>query len=214
MSISVLVADDHAVVSDGLRLLLESNPMLHVAGQARDGREAIRLAGELQPDIVVMDISMPDLNGIEATIKIRERLENTRVIMLSMHPNVEYVVRALQAGARGYVLKASAGTELIDAILAVHQGRRYLSRRISEEVVDEHLLARDTVQPVDRLSVREREVLQLLAEGGTVASIATTLSISPKTVETYRARIMQKLHIGDLQGLVRFAIRHGMTSVG
>ena len=213
MTISVLIADDHGVVAEGLRHLVGSQPEMHVIGLAENGRDAVRAAVEARPDIVLMDHGMPIMNGTEATRLIRERCTETRVIMLSMYSDAVHVYRALQAGATGYIIKRSVAKELVDAIFAVHRGGRYLSRQLTDVVID-HVVHRSAPDdPLDRLSSRERQVLQLLAEGHSVAEIAATLSLSPKTVETYRARMMEKLGIYELAGLVRFAIQQGVTSL-
>jgi DNA-binding NarL/FixJ family response regulator len=214
MSIRVLLADDHAVVRDGLRFLLESQPDIRVIGDAADGRTAVRLVAQLRPDVALMDIAMPELNGIEATGQIRAACPATRVVILSMHSTTEHIFRALQAGALGYLLKESAGAEVVAAVRTAHAGRRYLSQHIAETTPD--LLATVTAgpharSPLERLSAREREVLQLVVEGQSSAAIAETLALSPKTVETYRSRLMQKLGIGDLPTLVKFAVEHGLT---
>jgi DNA-binding NarL/FixJ family response regulator len=214
MSITVFLADDHAVVRDGLRFLLEAQHDIKVVGDAANGRDAVRQVAQLCPDVVIVDIAMPDLNGIEATQQIRETRPSAQVIILSMHSTTEHVFRALQAGARGYLLKESAGVEVISAVRAVHAGRRYLSEKISDQVIDDYVRQRDAVEaesPLARLSPREREVLQLVVEGKSSAEIADILFLSPNTVETYRSRLMQKLGISDLPGLVKFAIQHGLT---
>jgi DNA-binding NarL/FixJ family response regulator len=164
----------------------------------------------LQPEVVIMDIAMPQMNGIEAAREIRGRVPRTRLVILSMHSSVEHVFHALEAGAAGYVLKESAGKEIIEAVRAVHAGRRYLSPRVAE-MMAEVVSRRSTDSPLNRLSGRERQILQLVAEGRSSAQIAATLHLSPKTVDTYRSRLMQKLHIGDVAGLVKFAIQHGLT---
>ncbi|MDB5866874.1 MAG: DNA-binding response regulator [Betaproteobacteria bacterium] len=213
MAIRILIADDHGVVAEGLRHLVSANREMEVIGLAEDGREAVRAALETTPDIVLMDHAMPVLNGTEATRLIRSRSPHTRVIMLSMYSDAVHVYRALQAGAAGYVIKRSVAKEVVDAILAVHRGGRYLSKQLADIVLD-HVVHRSAPEdPLERLSSRERQVLQLLAEGHSVAEIAATLSLSPKTVETYRARMMEKLGIFDLAGLVRFAIQQGVTEL-
>ena len=160
-----------------------------------------------------MDHAMPDLNGTEATHLIRERCPQTHVIILSMHSNRVHVLRALQAGATGYVVKKSAAKEVVDAIRVVHRGNRYLSKQLADSVIDQVVDKTTSEDPLERLSSRERQALQMLAEGHVVAHIATTLSLSPKTVETYRARMMEKLDIHDFATLVKFAIQHGITSL-
>lgn len=214
MSISVFLADDHAVVRDGLQALLEAQPDIRVIGNAANGRETVRKVAQLCPDVVILDIAMPELNGIEAAWEISEVCPDTQLIILSMHATTEHIFRALQAGVRGYLLKESAGIEVVNAVRAVHTGQRYLSQKISDRMVDDYIHQRQAAQaesPLARLSPREREVLQLVAEGKSSAQIADTLSLSPKTVETYRSRLMHKLSISDLPGLVRFAIQHGLT---
>lgn len=216
MSITVFLADDHAVVRDGLRFLLEAQPDIAVIGDAADGRQAVRRVLKLHPDVVVMDIAMPALNGIEAAREIGHIRPAAQVIMLSMHSTAEHVLRALQAGARGYLLKESAGVEVIEAVRTVHAGHRYLSQKISDRLVDDYVRQRQTgavASRLDHLSPRERQVLQLVVEGKPNGEIAEILFLSPKTVETYRSRLMDKLDIGDLPGLVKFAIRHGLTSL-
>lgn len=213
MTITVLIADDHAVVRDGLRLLLENQSDIRVIGEVADGREAVEAALRLKPDVVLMDLAMPHLNGVDATAQILEKQECTRVVMLSMHSTAEHVFRALQAGALGYLRKESAGSEVVDAIRTVHAGRRYLSQKITESVVDDYIRKRSVESPLESLSQREREILQLLVEGRSGIEIARLLHVSPKTVDTYRSRMMQKLGIGDLPGLVKFALQHGLTTL-
>ena len=213
--IRVLLADDHAVVREGLRLVLQAAGDIVVVGEVSDGREAVRCARELGPDVVVMDIAMPELDGIEATRQLREGCPDTQVVMLSMHGAREHVVRSLRAGARGYVLKEAAGREVVDAVRAVHAGRRHLSERAADLVVDAFVDDTETghaEDPLEALSDREREVLRLVAEGKSSAEVAETLFLSPKTVDTYRSRLMRKLGIHDVAGLVRFAIEHGLLS--
>jgi DNA-binding NarL/FixJ family response regulator len=216
MTISVFLADDHTVVRDGLRAILEAQRDIRVVGEATNGREAARRVAEIRPDVVVMDIGMPELNGVEATRLICERCPSVQVIILSMHATSEYIRRSLQAGARGYLLKDSAGAEVVQAVRAVHAGRRHLSQRVSEQILDEFPQPRSSAQvddPLSLLSPREREVLQLVVEGKTSAEIAQLIFLSPKTVETYRSRVMTKLGVADLPGLVKFAIQHGVTQL-
>jgi len=214
MTITIFLADDHAVVRDGLRFLLEAQQDIDVVGDADNGRDAVHQVTQLQPDVVILDIAMPELNGIEAARQIREACPSTQIIILSMHSTSEHVFRALQAGARGYLLKESAGIEVVNAVHAVRAGQRYLSQKISDQVIDDYVSRREVFEvesPLARLSPREREILQLVVEGKSSADIAETLFLSPKTVETYRSRLMQKLDIGDLPSLVKFAIQHGLT---
>lgn len=214
MTIRVFLADDHAIVREGLRLILEAEGDIKVVGEAGDGRKAVREVQQHCPDVVVMDIAMPELNGIEATHQIREACPSAQVIILSVYSTAEHLVRSLEAGARGYLLKESAGQEVVKALRTVHAGRRYFCQSISEKVVDDYMAQRQGVvekSPLERLSNREREILQLVVEGKSSAEIAAILYLSPKTVETYRSRLMQKLEIHDLPGLVKFAIQHGLT---
>ena len=211
MTIRVLLVDDHAIVRDGLRFLLEAHDEFEVVGGAANGRDAVRGARELQPDVVIMDLAMPELNGTEATQQIHEACPSTHVLVLSMHSTAEHIYRALQAGAEGYLLKESAGPELLVAVRTVHAGRRYLSQKIAETMVDDYIRERHAASPLDRLSARERQILQFTAEGKSSAETARALCLSPKTVETYRSRMMHKLGVADLPALVRFAIQHGLT---
>jgi DNA-binding NarL/FixJ family response regulator len=210
-SIRILIADDHGVVAEGLKSLAEAEPGIEVVGIVADGREAVKHARASKPDVVVMDMSMPELNGADATHAILQNDPQCRVIVLSMYAEREYVRRALQAGAMGYVLKRSAAKELVEAIRAVHAGQRYLSPRVADVVIEAGADDKDDL--LAKLSMREREVLQLLAEGHTGAEIAQRLSLSQKTVETYRARLVEKLGIRDLPGLVRFAIQRGIVTL-
>jgi DNA-binding NarL/FixJ family response regulator len=212
MSIRVLIADDHGVVAEGLKHLVEAQADMEVIGCVADGREAVQAARDTQPDVVVMDLSMPELNGADAARAILAREPKCRIIVLSMYSQREYVRRALKAGAAGYVVKGSAAKELVEAIRAVHAGQRYLSPRVADVVLEDYTDEKRE-DPLSRLSAREREVLQLLAEGKTGAEIAQRLSLSQKTVETYRARLVEKLGIRDLAGLVRFAIQKGLVSL-
>ena len=216
MKITVFLADDHAMVRDGLQLLLENSGDMQVVGQAGSGHETVREVQRIKPDVVLMDIAMPELNGIEATRQLIELLPDTKVIILSMHATSEHIYQALQAGASGYLLKEAVGLEVVAAVNEVVKGGRYLSNKITETLVDDYLVQREIGQsrsPIDRLSAREREVLQMVAEGHSSARIADKLALSPKTVDTYRSRIMQKIGVRDVTELVKFAIRHGLTSL-
>ena len=213
VTIRVLIVDDHKVVAEGLDHLLAAQSDIEVVGTARTGREAVRAALDLKPDVVVMDSNMPDLNGIEATRLIRERLGQTRIVILSVLADPMHVVRALRAGASGYVPKSSAGSDVVEAIRAVHKGKRYLHATISDAVMAELVEPHADDDRLALLSSREREVLQMVAEGRTVAEMAASMSLSPRTVETYRARMMEKLRIRDVPGIVKFAIAHGLTSL-
>lgn len=216
MTIRVLLADDHAVVRDGLRLILEGQGGFEVVGEAANGRAAVRQACRHAAQVVIMDIAMPELNGVEATRQIHESELDARVVILSMHATSEHIFQALSAGALGYLLKESAGQEIVNAVRSVHAGRRYLSQRIAETMVDDYILRREGASgksPLHSLSAREREILQLVVEGKSSARIAEILHLSPKSVETYRSRFMHKLGVRDIPGLVKFAIEHGLTSL-
>jgi DNA-binding NarL/FixJ family response regulator len=216
MKIRILLVDDHAVLREGLRLLLSGQPDLEVVGEAAEGREAVRLAAALRPHVAIVDIAMPDLNGIEAARRTRETAPGVRVVILSMHSAPRHVLHAFQAGAAGYLLKESAGSEVVEAVRAVHAGRRYLCREISGSVVDA-LLARaadpESDGPLARLTAREREILQWAAEGKSNAEIAGLLGLSARTVESHRAHLMEKLGLPNLPALVKFALQHGLTTL-
>jgi DNA-binding NarL/FixJ family response regulator len=211
MTIKVLLADDHRVVTDGLRSLINGERDMKVVAVAGNGLEAVRGCIDTKPDVVVMDQAMPEMNGTEAARMIRERRSATRVIILSMHSNVEHVRRALRSGVNGYVLKASAGDELVAAIRVVHAGRRYLSAPLADELLDRMIDGGD--DPLAGLSARERQVLKMLAEGHSIVRIAASLSLSRKTVETYRERTMEKLRLSDLPALVKFALKQGIIAL-
>lgn len=214
MTTTIFLADDHAVLRDGLKLLLEMQPDLKVIGEAGNGRDAIKQVNELRPDVVILDILMPELNGIEATRQILHNTPDTQVIILSVNTDSEHVFRALQAGAKGYLIKASAGSEVVEAIRTVRSGLRYLSQVISDNLVDAYIHQRESDEAGNALSLlntREIEVLQLVVEGKTSHDIAAVLDLSPDTIATYRKRIMNKLDIHDIPGLVKFAIAHGLT---
>ncbi|MGH7255257.1 MAG: response regulator [Nitrospirales bacterium] len=207
MSLHILLADDHLIVRQGLKSLLEREGYL-VVGEAGDGREAVQLSQELQPDIAVLDLAMPMLNGMDAAREILKVTPKTKTILLTMHTEDPYVVQALRAGVRGYLLKTQATTDLLQAIKEVSRGAIYLSPGISRVVVDAYL-AKSEIPP-DPLTPREREVLQLVAEGKTTKEVAAILGISVKTAESHRTRIMEKLEIHETAGLVRYAIRQGL----
>jgi DNA-binding NarL/FixJ family response regulator len=198
---------------EGLRALLDASRGINVVGEVGNGREAVRRAEELHPDVLVADISMPDLNGIEAARMIREKCPATRVVILSMHSSTEHIFRAFEAGASGYVLKESAGAEVINAVRTVHAGGRYLSPAL-EDAARDYRSSSPRSSPLESLSTRERQVLQLVVEGKSSAEIARIIHLSPKSVETYRSRLMKKLGVGDIPALVKFAIQHGITTPG
>lgn len=212
-ALKVVLAEDHRLVRGGLRALLEQLPDVTVVGEAADGREALKLVKEQLPHILVMDVAMPNLNGIEATRKVVKDFPSVRILILSMHSNEAYILQALQAGASGYMLKDSAMTELEFAIRTVARGETYLSPAVSKQVV-QNLLRGETgsnPDPTQLLTARQREVLQLIAEGKNTKEIAYTLGTSIKTVETHRAHIMERLDIHDIVGLTHFAIRWGIV---
>ena len=215
MAIRVLIADDHQIMRDGLCNLLEKEGDLEVVGNADNGRTAVHLAETMSPDIVVMDIGMPDLNGIEATRQIHAQTPDVKVIALSMHADRRFVIGMLRAGATGYLLKDSAFEELTHAIRTVQSGHRYLSPVIADVVIHEYLSQVD--EPSSSLSSeltpREREVLQLLAEGHSTKDIADALHVSRKTIETHRAQIMEKLDLHSIAELTKYAIREGLTAL-
>jgi RNA polymerase sigma factor (sigma-70 family) len=213
--LAVLVADDHTLFRAGLRLLLEQQPDFAVAGEAENGREAVRLALEGKPDVAVLDIGMPELNGIEACRQIREGCPATQVVMLSMHSDETYVLRALRAGARAYLLKDSAESDLARAIRAAAEGKSFFSPAVAKVLLEDYMrkLERTGAEDSwDLLSPREREVFQLVAEGKSSKEIATLLHLSVYTVETHRARIMQKLNLRGVPELILYAVRKGVIA--
>jgi DNA-binding NarL/FixJ family response regulator len=212
--IRVILADDHPIVRAGIRAELENVPRVQVVAEAADGREAIELVKSHKPDVVFMDISMPGLNGLEATARIAKEFPNVRVVILSRHDNEEYFWHALKSGACGYILKKAALSELRAAVERVTNGEIFLSREISNRLVKKfpaHQIAQQR-NPLDQLTDRQREILQLIAEGQTTKAIALILKVSPKTVEYHRAQLMTRLKIFDIPGLVRFALRVGLIS--
>jgi two-component system, NarL family, response regulator NreC len=206
--IRILLADDHAVVRQGFGRILASHTDLEVIGEAGNGREAVELAGELKPDVVVMDVSMPELNGIEATRRLMKASPRTRVLALSMHKDSVYVREILRAGAQGFLLKDASDSDLITAVRAVGQGQGYISPSVSEAVLSDY--RRHVTDPIDLLTSREREVLQLIAEGKTNKDIAAALNLSIYTVDAHRGRIMEKLNLHSTGEIVRFAMRNGL----
>ncbi len=216
MSVTTIVlADDHQVVRHGLRVLLESEPSFRIVGEASDGLEAIDLVERQQPDIVVLDLMMPGLNGLEVARQSSHRSPRTNVVILSMYNNEAYVLEALRAGAKAYVLKASTSDELVRAIREVVAGRRYLSPPLSERAIQAYSQKAESaaVDAYETLTTREREILQLAAEGCTNAEIATRLSISPRTAETHRANLMRKLGLHSHTDLIRYALRRGILAI-
>ncbi|PKN76720.1 MAG: DNA-binding response regulator [Deltaproteobacteria bacterium HGW-Deltaproteobacteria-10] len=216
MSIRLFLVDDHEVIREGLKTLLESQKDMEVIGYAANGRTAVKKIKALGPDVVIMDITMPEMDGIEAARQVMGSCKHTKVIIFSMHSSGEHVERALHAGVHGYVAKESAGTEIIQAVRNVQAGKTFISSLISETVVNTYFRSgggKPDKDPLDILSQREREILLLLVEGKKSAEIAGILHLSPKSVDTYRSRLMQKLSIHDLPGLVKFAIKQGLTTI-
>jgi DNA-binding NarL/FixJ family response regulator len=215
MSIKILLTDDHAIIRQGLRSLLEKQPDIEVVAEAEDGREAFELVRKLLPDIVVMDVSMPNLNGIEATRHIHREFPAVKVIALSMHSNRRFVGDMLKAGAAGYILKEGLFDELVQAIHAIENGDIYLSPRVTGVVVDDYVnrLSRTGDSLLATLTSREREVLQLVAEGKSTKQIASDLHVSIKTIEANRRQIMDKLDIHSIAELTKYAIREGLTTL-
>ena len=215
MSIRILLADDHTVMRDGLRALLERQPDIEVVAEAADGRECVRLAEEQSPDVIVMDIAMPNMNGIEATRRIMADRPRIAVVILSMHQDESYVLRALKAGAKGYLLKDSLRADVIEAIRAVSQGRSFLTRKIGRILQEDYvrqLENRGLDDTYDLLTTREREILQLIAEGRTNKEVATLLNLGVTTVETHRTHILQKLGLHSIPDLILYAVRKGIIS--
>ena len=212
MRTTVFVADDHAILRDGLATLLAAQSDMEVVGTAGNGREAVAGVLRLAPRVAIIDISMPELDGIEAARQILAGNPEVHVMILSMHAGAQHVFHALEAGVRGYLLKESASREVIEAVRIVQSGRRYLSPRVAE-IVAQGVSDRSAVSPLSSLSQREREILKLVADGHSSARIGIMLHLSPKTVDTYRSRMMQKLHVSDLAGVIKLAIQHGLTSL-
>lgn len=213
--IRILLADDHTVMRRGLRLLLESQPEFSVVAEAADGRQAVERAEATQPDVAVIDIAMPNLSGIEAAQRMAATLPHVAIVILSMHSDEGYVLRALKAGAKGYLLKDSAEGDLIEAIKAVHQGKTFFSPEISKMLVEDYIReirTRGAEDSYDLLTSREREILQLLAEQKSNKEIASALNLSPYTVETHRRNLQEKLNLHSLAELILYAVRKGIIS--
>jgi two-component system, NarL family, response regulator NreC len=208
-AIKILLADDHTIVRQGLKLILSANADLQVVGEAANGNEAVELAHKLKPDMVLMDVAMPELNGIEATRRMVEANPRLRVLVLSMHKEAVYVREILKAGARGYILKDAIDTELLNAVRSVARGDGYISPAVSGALLSDY--RQNVTDPIDLLSSREREVLQLIAEGKTNKEVATRLNLSVYTVDSHRGKIMEKLNLHSTGELVRFAMKHGLV---
>jgi DNA-binding NarL/FixJ family response regulator len=206
--IRVILVDDHSLVREGVGRLLEEEPDMRVVGSFDEGNAAVRFAARQEPDVAILDVAMPATSGIDVARRLRAVSPKTQLLMLSMHERTEYVRQALWAGANGYVLKESAGDEVVAAVRAVHAGRRYLSERISPRAL-EGCFSED---PLERLSAREMEVLKLVVDGNSSNQVAALLGLSPKSVDTYRSRLMTKLDVEHLPALVKLAIRRGLTS--
>jgi len=209
----ILLVDDHALVRAGIRALIEGKPGIEVVAESGDGDEALRIIGESHPDLVLLDITIPSINGFEVLEQITKRYPQTRVIILTVHEGTEYAMRALRAGAAGYLPKSAATIELEDAITAVAQGGTYLSHDISQKTLFQYAQARTPQDLLESLTTRQREILKLIAEGQSTKEIGSNLNISVKTVESHRAKLAEKLGIHDVAGLVRFAIRMGLIQV-
>lgn len=214
--IRIVIADDHAVLRSGLKALLNCSPQFEVIGEAGDGLEALKMVEELKPDVLILDLSMPDMNGVDCLKEIRSRSLTCRVLVLTMYDDEEYIKEVMRAGADGYVLKKSADTELIEGIIKIHSGKMYLNEKVSQTLI-ESLLHTTAVEPDIRnpyvlLSIREREVLRFLAQGYSNSEIADLLSISAKTVDTYRSRVMNKLNVRKKSELVNYAIKYKLIS--
>lgn len=208
-TIKILLADDHTIVRQGLKLILAAHHDLEVVGEAANGREAVEMAATLKPDIVLMDVAMPELNGIEATRRIVQATPRLRVLVLSMHKEAVYVREILKAGARGYILKDAIDTELVNAVRSVARGDGYISPAVSGALLNDY--RQNVTNPLDLLSSREREVLQLIAEGKTNKEIAVRLNLSVYTVDSHRSKLMEKLNLHNTGELVRFAVKSGLV---
>lgn len=213
MAVRVLIVDDHKLVRAGLQMLLQHEPEIEVVGEAETGDHAIALCGVLKPDVALVDLAMPGMTGWQVLEELKAQAPQVKVIILSVHSTEEHVVRALRAGAKGYVLKEAAPQELISAVRTVDQGGTWLPSQLSRQVLDAYLRRIQATDPPNLLTTRQREILRLIADGASTKQIAADLDVSVKTVESHRAQIMAKLDIHDTAGLVRYAIRHGISEL-
>jgi len=213
MAIRVFLANSRVILLDSLQVLLEIQQDIRIVGKATNGHDAVRKIRKLRPDVAILDVELVGLNGIEASLKIAGLSPSTAVVMLATTASPEFIFRALRAGARGYLSREASGSELVDAVRTIREGKRYLSPKITATLIGDYISEHRSPSPLESLTSRERNILQLVVEGSSSAQVADILAFSPKTVDTYRSRIKQKLGIHDLPALVKFAIQHGITSI-
>ncbi len=213
MAIRVFLANSRVILLDSLQVLLELQQDMKIVGKATNGHDAVRRIQKLRPDVAILDIGLAGLNGMEASLKISDLSKSTAIVMLSTMTSPEIIFRTLRAGARGYLSKEASGLELVNAIRAVREGKRYLSPKITAALIGDYISEHHSPSPLESLTSRERQILQLVVEGSSSARVADILAVSPKTVDTYRSRIRQKLGLRDITALIKFAIQHGITSL-
>ena len=213
MAIRVFLANSRVILLDSLQVLLEIQQDIRIVGKATNGHDAVRKIRKLRPDVAILDVELAGLNGIEASLKIAGLSPSTAIVMLATTASPEFIFRALRAGARGYLSREASGLELVDAVRTIREGKRYLSPKITATLIGDYISEHRSPSPLESLTSRERNILQLVVEGSSSAQVADILAFSPKTVDTYRSRIKQKLGIHDLPALVKFAIQHGITSI-
>ena len=213
MAIRVFLANSRVILLDSLQVLLEIQQDIRIVGKATNGHDAVRKIRKLRPDVAILDVELAGLNGIEASLKIAGFSPSTAIVMLATTASPEFIFRALRAGARGYLSREASGLELVDAVRTIREGKRYLSPKITATLIGDYISEHRSPSPLESLTSRERNILQLVVEGSSSAQVADILAFSPKTVDTYRSRIKQKLGIHDLPALVKFAIQHGITSI-
>jgi len=213
MAIRVFLANSRVILLDSLQVLLEIQQDIRIVGKATNGHDAVRKIRKLRPDVAILDVELVGLNGIEASLKIAGLSPSTGIVMLATRASPEFIFRALRAGARGYLSREASGLELVDAVRTIREGKRYLSPKITATLIGDYISEHRSPSPLESLTSRERNILQLVVEGSSSAQVADILAFSPKTVDTYRSRIKQKLGIHDLPALVKFAIQHGITSI-